>query len=86
MENEVMNQILIFTTVLAPILTALTSLIKSTVNIPTNFIPAVSLGVGILIGAAAYPFTDMDLILRLWAGALAGLGGTGIYEVFKDRK
>ncbi|WP_110928823.1 holin [Bacillus massiliglaciei] len=81
-----MNQILIFTTVLAPILTALTSLIKSTVNIPTNFIPAVSLGVGILIGAAAYPFTDMDLILRLWAGALAGLGGTGIYEVFKDRK
>ncbi|MGE7762089.1 holin [Peribacillus sp. NPDC097895] len=27
----------------------------------------------------------MDIVLRLWAGAFAGLSGTGLYEVFNNR-
>ncbi|MGE7637613.1 holin [Peribacillus frigoritolerans] len=28
----------------------------------------------------------MDIVLRLWAGAFAGLGGTGLYELVANRE
>ena len=85
MENEVMQQVLIFTTILAPIVTALVQVIKGTVKLPNNALPILSLVAGLGIGTVAFPFTDMDITLRLWAGAFAGLGGTGLYEVLKNR-
>jgi len=27
------------------------------------------------------PFTEMGLVLRLWAGGLAGLSATGLFEL-----
>lgn len=75
-----------FATVLLPIVTAAVELIKKTITLRNNVIPAISLFVGIAIGAAAYPFTDMDLILRLWAGGFAGLAGTGLFELIKKRE
>jgi hypothetical protein len=86
MENpEVLNQVLLFTTILSPILTALVGVIKTTVKVPDNYLPAISIVVGLVIGLAAQSFTDLDMVSRLWAGLLAGLGGTGLYEVFKNR-
>ena len=85
MENEVMQQVLIFTTLLAPIVAAIVQVIKGTVKLPNNALPIVSLVAGLAIGSVAFPFTDMDITLRLWAGAFAGLGGTGLYEVFTNR-
>lgn len=85
MENEMMQQVLIFTTLLTPIVTALVQLVKNTVTLPNNGVPAVSLILGLVIGALSSPFTDMDLTMRLWAGAFAGLGGTGLYEVLNTR-
>ncbi|SEQ11509.1 hypothetical protein SAMN04487883_10344 [Bacillus licheniformis] len=41
--------------------------------------------IGLLIGAAAYPFTDLELVLRLWSGGLAGLTATGLFEIGKNR-
>lgn len=81
-----MEEILIFATILLPIITAVTELIKKTVKIKNNFIPAVSVLVGLAIGAAAYPFTDLDTVLRLWSGGLAGLAGTGLFELVKPRE
>lgn len=80
-----MEQVLIFATVLLPIVTAVVELVKKTVNLPKNLIPMISLVVGLFIGAIAYPFTDFELILRLWAGGFAGLAGTGLFEIVNKR-
>ncbi|UOQ47255.1 holin [Gracilibacillus caseinilyticus] len=76
-----MEDVLIFATVLLPIVTALIELVKRSINIPKNIVPVVSLVVGLLISADASPFTDLELILRLWAGCFAGLASTGLFEL-----
>lgn len=81
-----MQDVLIFATVLAPILTALVQLVKKSVKLPTNVIPALSFVIGIGLGAVAYPFTDLDLVLRLWAGGFAGLAATGLFELGAKRE
>lgn len=87
MNNEVLTNVLAFASVLAIFVLALVQLVKKTVNMPTNIVPLVGLVIGMLVGAAAYPFTDLDLTLRLWAGGLAGLSATGLFELaFSDRK
>ncbi|MEC1625412.1 holin [Bacillus mojavensis] len=81
-----MQDVLIFATVLAPILTALVQLVKKTVKLPTNVIPALSLVIGIGLGVVAYPFTELELVLRLWAGGFAGLAATGLFELGAKRE
>jgi hypothetical protein len=81
-----MEKILIFATVILPIVTALVELVKRTVSLSKNIIPLVSLLVGLIIGAAAYPFTDMELVLRLWAGGFAGLAATGLFELAINKR
>ncbi|ASK61907.1 holin [Virgibacillus phasianinus] len=81
-----MEEILLLSSVLAPVVLALVELVKRTINLKKNFIPMVSLVIGLLIGAAAYPFTDFDLAMRLWSGGLAGMAGTGLFELFKKNE
>ena len=76
-----MTSVLIFATILAPIILAVTELFKRTFNIPKTIIPLIAFAVGIFIGFAASPFTDMDIVLRLWSGGLAGLTATGLFEL-----
>lgn len=76
-----MTNVLIFATILAPIILAVTELFKRTFNLPKTIIPLIAFAVGLFIGFAASPFTDMDVVLRLWSGALAGLAATGMYEL-----
>lgn len=80
-----METVLVLATVILPILLAVVELIKRTVNIQKNFIPVIALVIGLFIGAAATPFTDLDFVLRLWAGAFAGLASTGLFELGNDR-
>lgn len=75
-----MQEVLLFATVIAPVIMALVELVKSTVKFPKNYVPLVALIIGLGVGYAAQPFTDLDLVLRLWAGGLAGLSATGLYE------
>ncbi len=75
-----------FATVLFPIVSALVELVKKTFKLPKNIIPSISLLIGMIIGTIAYPFTEMDVILRLWAGGIAGLAGTGLFELVKKRE
>ena len=76
-----MNEVLLFATILAPIILAVVQLIKVTADIPKNYIPLIAFAVGIFIGFAASPFTELDVVLRLWAGGLAGLSATGLFEL-----
>lgn len=85
-QSELFAEVLIFATVLAPIITALVQLIKNAANIPVNILPLIAVAVGLFIGLAAQPFTDLSLTLRLWAGGLAGLSGTGLYELVVKRE
>jgi hypothetical protein len=86
MENELMTQVLTFATIIAVIVSAMMETIKRAISLKGNFIPAVAFAVGLLIGAVAYPFTEMELILRLWAGGIAGWMSSGIYETVKQTK
>lgn len=81
-----MTEILLLVTVLTPIITAITEAVKKAVNTPLNIVPVIALFIGLLVGFAAQPFSDLDVMLRLWAGALAGLTATGLYEVVKTRE
>lgn len=76
-----MTEVLLFASILAPIILALVELIKRTSTVNKNFLPLIALAVGIFIGFAATPFTDMELVLRLWSGGLAGLAATGLFEL-----
>lgn len=84
--SDILDHVMAFASVLAVFVLALVQLIKNNVNLPRNTIPFVGLAIGLLTGAAAYPFTDLDTILRLWAGGLAGLSATGLFELaFNNR-
>lgn len=80
-----MVEVMIFASILAPIIFALTEAIKRTEKVAPKLLPFVALALGILIGFAAQPFTDLDLALRLWAGGLAGLAATGLFELGTNR-
>ncbi len=86
MVNEALNNVLAFASVLAVFVLALVQLVKTTVSLPRNLVPAVGLVIGLFVGAVAYPFTDMNLILRLWAGGLAGLSATGLFELAFNKR
>ncbi|MDZ5712231.1 holin [Jeotgalibacillus haloalkalitolerans] len=81
-----MRQTLSFGTVLLPIILALVEGAKKSFPIKKNLIPTLAVVIGLFIGFAASPFTDLDVTLRLWAGGLAGLSATGLFEVFNIRK
>lgn len=83
---EVLNNVIAFASVLAVFVLALVQLVKTTINLPKNIVPLVGVVIGILVGAAASPFTDLELVLRLWAGGLAGLSATGLFELGNKRE
>lgn len=84
--GKILDDVMAFSSILAVFVVALVQLVKNSINIPRNALPMIGLLIGLLIGAAAYPFTELDIVLRLWAGGLAGLSATGLFElVFKNR-
>lgn len=80
-----MTEVLLFATILAPVILALVELVKKSVPVPKNYIPLIALLIGVFIGFASYPFTELQLDLRLWAGGLAGLASTGLFELGSKR-
>lgn len=81
-----MEAVLLFATVISPVILALVELIKRSVSFPKNYVPAVAFAVGLIVGVVAFPFTDLSLSLRLWAGGLAALAATGLFEVGNNRE
>ncbi|OMD55436.1 MULTISPECIES: holin [Paenibacillus] len=84
--GTILDDVMAFASILAVFVLALVQLVKNSINIPRNEVPIIGLLIGLFIGVVAYPFTELDLVLRLWAGGLAGLSATGLFELaFKDR-
>ncbi|MBT2293261.1 holin [Paenibacillus albidus] len=79
--SDILNNVLAFASVLAVFVLALVQLVKNSVQLPGRLIPFIGLCIGLLVGAAAYPFSDLTLVLRLWSGGLAGLSATGLFEL-----
>ena len=85
--NDTLTAVLALASALAIFVLAAVQLIKTTFPVDGRLVPLIGFGLGLLIGAAAYPFTDLALTLRLWAGGLAGLSATGLFELaFKKRE
>lgn len=88
MENQVMISVLTFATLIGVIVSVAVEMVKRTfeaIDKPLRpaFIPSVAFVVGLIFGAVAYPFTEMDLVLRLWAGGISGWMASGLYEQVK---
>ncbi|TCI25590.1 holin [Exiguobacterium sp. SH5S4] len=83
---EYPTELLLLVTLIAPVIVGLNEVAKQSINIPKNLVPLVALFIGILVGIAAAPFTTVDIYVRIWAGAIAGLTSTGLYEVGKQRE
>lgn len=81
-----MLNVLLLATILLPIVTSIVELSKRTVKMKKNLIPLIAVILSILIATAAYPFTDLNLVMRLWAGLFAGLASTGLFEITKYRE
>lgn len=80
-----MQEIMILASVVAPIVLALTEVVKKAVTLPKNIIPLIALVIGINVGVLSTPFTDLDFQVRMWAGAIAGLSATGLFELVNPR-
>lgn len=78
-----MTSILVLVTILAPIITGAVQAVKQAVKLPKTYLPLVAIVIGLGLGYAAIPFSDLSAIERLWAGALGGLASSGLYEVGK---
>ncbi|WP_426462397.1 holin [Staphylococcus equorum] len=85
-----MEQIIAFAGIISVITIALTEVIKRTKTIPKNFIPIVSMVIGIVIGGITIFIpeivTELSIAGRLLAGLISGLMATGIWETFKNNK
>lgn len=87
---EKMQEILLVVSVLIPIVTGVTALIKSIVFsneegvvplMPRRYQALIPVVVGFLLGLAYTPFSGMDILMLLWAGGLSGLAAGGFYSV-----
>lgn len=76
-----MEALLILISVLTPIITALTEVLKKVVNIG-KFQALVPLVFGIILGPLSFIFAkDLSFVQLIWAGLLSGLTSGGFYSV-----
>ncbi|MCA2501792.1 holin [Staphylococcus xylosus] len=84
-----MEQIIAFAGIISVITIALTEVVKRTKTIPKNFIPIVSMVIGIVIGGVTIFIpeivSELSVAGRLLAGLISGLMATGIWETFKNK-
>ncbi|MUN75572.1 holin [Enterococcus casseliflavus] len=76
-----MKAILIATSVIAPLVVGVTGLIKTQVK-NYDILPVINVIAGILLGVLfALSFVQEDLVLYAWAGAVAGLAASGLFDL-----
>lgn len=88
METLAMTSVLTFATLIAIFVTLALETFKKLMEgfnkpVHPSLLPAVAFLIGVAMGAIAYPFTDMELVLRLWAGGVAGWMASGLYDTVK---
>ena len=81
-----MEEILIIASIITPVTSGIVQAIKKATNINENLLPIVAVLVGIILGILATFLVDVDLVIRIWAGAISGLASTGLFELSKNVK
>ena len=81
-----MEEILIIASIIAPVTSGIVQAIKKATNVNENLLPIVAVLVGIILGILATFLVDVDLGIRMWAGAISGLASTGLFELSKNVK
>lgn len=81
-----MKDILLFATILAPIILALVQVAKISFNFKKTYIPLVAIVIGVLVGFFSGSFSDLDVQIRIWAGILGGLSSVGLFELVTPSK
>lgn len=75
-----MEQVIIVSTLLAPIVSALIQVVKQSEKVNNTYLPLVAIVVGVAFGGIyAYLFNEV-LPDYLLGGLIAGLGAVGIYQ------
>nr|WP_216682479.1 holin [Enterococcus innesii] len=76
-----MKGILIAASVIAPLVVGFTGLIKTQFD-NYRILPVINVITGILLGVLfAMSFTPGEVILYAWAGAVAGLAASGLFDL-----
>lgn len=82
----VMHDVLILATVIAPVVTGVVEGVKRTGYVSKRFMPLTAIIIGVALGAAAFPFSEITLVERLWSGGISGLASVGLFELGKRTK
>lgn len=72
--------------IIVAIVLAFAEVLKRTFTINKQFMPIVSVVIGILIGAICWPLSEYPLYVMLIAGFVAGLTAAGTFDVLKAAK
>lgn len=81
MENQI-TQLLIVALAIVPFCNAVVQVVKTTVTVPSRFVPILSIVIGIALGGVFTFITDgYTLTQILIAGGIAGMASCGIYDI-----
>lgn len=80
-----MVEILAIATLIAPITSGAVQSVKKATNVNKRYLPVLAVGVGVILGAAAF-FVDIGIGERIWAGGISGLASVGLFELGKNSK
>lgn len=80
-----MVDILAIASLIAPITSGAVQAIKKATKVNKRYLPILAVGVGIILGAAAF-FVGIGLGERIWAGGISGLASVGLFELGKSTK
>ncbi|WP_054637196.1 holin [Thalassobacillus sp. C254] len=81
-----MVEILAIASLIVPVVTGAVQAVKKSTQIDKRYAPLLAIGIGLALGAAAFPFADATLAERMWAGGISGLASVGLFELGKQQK
>lgn len=65
------------------IINAVVQVVKTSFKLANQYVPIVSVAVGILIGIAVWPITEYSLYTMALAGLIGGLAACGTFDLTK---
>lgn len=86
MIEELINNAVLVAAILAPITTGIIEVVKQTANINKQYLPILSLLVGILVAVLIALGTDQDIVQFVLVGIVGGLGASGLYDQAKIKE
>lgn len=86
MIEELINNAVLVAAILAPITTGIIEVVKQTLNIDNQYLPILSLLVGILIAVLIAIGTGQDIVQFVLVGIVGGLAASGLYDQVKIKE